>query len=164
MLDPVRHATLSRRSRDTMSEHERAERFAESPRVAVINSSEELGEMLSMVLQHVGIPTVMAYPLDFKRGRQDLAIFLTNYDPPVVVFDIAIPYAENWAFFERVRDSAAGRGRTFVVTTTNKRALEEIVGGTGAHEIIGKPYDLDAIVDAVRRALVDQQRRRRSVD
>jgi DNA-binding NtrC family response regulator len=164
MLDPVRHATLSRRSRDTMNVRDSAGRLAGTPTVAVINASEEIAEMLSMVLQHAGIPTVMAYPLDFKRGRQDLAIFLTNYDPPVVVFDIAIPYAENWAFFERVRDSAAGRGRTFIVTTTNKRALEEIVGGTGAHEIIGKPYDLDAIVDAVRRALVDQQRRGRSVD
>jgi hypothetical protein len=43
------------------------------------------------------------------------------------------------------------RGRQLVVTTTNKRALE-LVGETGAIEIIGKPYDLDHVVDAVKKA------------
>jgi DNA-binding response OmpR family regulator len=123
------------------------------PLVAVINTSEEVAELLSLVLQHDGLQTVVAYALDFKRGRQDLDTFLRNYDPPVVVYDIAIPYADNWAFFERVRASEEGRKRRFVLTTTNKRALDELVGETAAIEIIGKPFDIEEVIAAVRRAL-----------
>jgi DNA-binding response OmpR family regulator len=128
----------------------------DAPQVAVVNTSEEIGELLQLVLQHEGFRTVVAFSTDFKRGRQDLAAFPAHYDPPVVLWDIALPYADNWAFFEHVRASAAGRGRAFVLTTTNKEALEGIVGETPAHEIIGKPFDLDEIVAAVRQALWDR--------
>ena len=41
----------------------------------------------------------------------------------------------------------------FVLTTTNKPALDKLVGETEALEVIGKPYDLRQVVDAVRAAL-----------
>jgi DNA-binding NtrC family response regulator len=40
-----------------------------------------------------------------------------------------------------------------LLTTTNKDALAECVGSTEALEIVGKPYDLDELLTAVRRAL-----------
>jgi hypothetical protein len=40
-----------------------------------------------------------------------------------------------------------------VITTTNKPALESLVGENDALEIIGKPYDLARVIDAVRAAL-----------
>jgi hypothetical protein len=43
-------------------------------------------------------------------------------------------------------------GRKVVLTTTNKKRLEELVGATDAFEIVGKPYDLEMIVQAVKTA------------
>ena len=122
------------------------------PVVAVVDTSEEIVELLSQVLAQEGWCVAVAYAPDFKRGRQDLDAFLAAHDPAVVVWDIALPYEENWAFFRSVRDSTAGRACRFVLTTTNKRALEALVGPTPAHEIVGKPYDLEELVEAVRRA------------
>ena len=38
------------------------------------------------------------------------------------------------------------------MTTTHKVNLERLVGPTEAIEIIGKPYDLEEVVAAVKRA------------
>ena len=123
------------------------------PTVAVVDTSEEVADLLCQVVEEEGWRAVHAYTTDLKRGREDLAAFLAEHRPAAVIWDIALPYDENWAFFQSVRDADAGRGCRFVLTTTNKRALEALVGPTPAHELIGKPYDLDVLVAALRRAL-----------
>jgi DNA-binding response OmpR family regulator len=123
------------------------------PRVAVVNTSEEVANLLQAVLQMEGYSTARAFTLDFKTATADLNEWLADFEPKVVVWDIAIPYEENWEFFCRVSASDAAAGITFVVTTTNKQALDSLVGPTPTFEIIGKPFDLQAVIDAVRRAL-----------
>jgi len=88
----------------------------------------------------------------------DLAEFVQRHDAAVVLYDIAIPYDENWRALQERRAAPALATTPFVVTTTNQRALEGVVGPTDAVEIIGKPYDLHRIVEAVRRAAGRQAR------
>jgi DNA-binding NtrC family response regulator len=49
----------------------------------------------------------------------------------------------------------AAAGRRWVLTTTNKGALDELVGSTPALEIIGKPFDLDQMLETVKRAFAE---------
>jgi CheY-like chemotaxis protein len=126
---------------------------ATARRVAIIDSAEEVAETLQGVFTDEGWTTAIAYVVDFKRGRQDFTDFLAARDPEVIVFDIALPYAENWAYFQTLRQHPAAQGRRFVLTTTNERAVERLVGTVPIHEILGRPFDLDALVQAVRRAL-----------
>jgi DNA-binding NarL/FixJ family response regulator len=71
----------------------------------------------------------------------------------VIVYDISPPYDTNWTFLKLVRSSQPAQACRFVLTTTNKPVLDKLVGATEAIEIIGKPYDLERVVDAVRTAL-----------
>ncbi|MHB8575080.1 MAG: response regulator [Dehalococcoidia bacterium] len=121
--------------------------------VAIINTSEEVVELIRMVLEEEGFAHVAEAVLTFKRGERDVASFLATHDARVVIWDIALPYAENWAFFSQLQRDAVFRGRGVVVTTTNKRALELFVGPTPTVELVGKPFDLGELVQAVRRAL-----------
>src|SRR4051812_14157208 len=121
--------------------------------VAVVNTSEEIAEALEYILQEADWTTVRSYSVDFKRQREDLTAFLERHNPRVIVWDIAILYRENWEYFQTVRQLPAAKDRRFVLTTTNIDALESIVGHTEAIELVGKPYDLDTIVEAVRRAM-----------
>jgi DNA-binding response OmpR family regulator len=124
-----------------------------APVVAVLNSSEDIVGMLREVLQEEGFTVVTAQVPDIKAGREDVVAFLRRYDPQVVLYDISPPYEANWTFFRLVQDTEAAKGRPFVVTTTNQRALAELVGEAAVVELLGKPYDLQEVVRAVRRAL-----------
>jgi DNA-binding NtrC family response regulator len=122
--------------------------------IAVINSSDDTVDMLRVCLQQHGFTSVVtAHVPDIKQGKLDFLTFVAAHDPAVFIYDVSIPYDENWRFLQLLMSSEHMRGRTFVVTTTNKRALEQLVGPTEAFEIIGKPYDIDQIVQAVEKAL-----------
>ena len=122
--------------------------------VAVVNSSEDTVEMLRECLVHHGFTSVVtAHIHDFKTGAADFPTFLTQHDPSVLIYDISIPYEKNWTFLRLLLDSESMRGRKVVLTTTNKQRLEELVGVTEAFEIVGKPYDLDQIVAAVKASV-----------
>ena len=126
---------------------------AHDPTIAVINSNEDTTEMVRACLQDQGFTSVVvAHVTEIKRGQTDFLKFLDTHDPRIFVWDIGIPYEENWRFVQLMMSSDRMHGRKFVLTTTNKRALDAMVGKTDTIEIIGKPYDLDQIVKAVKRA------------
>ncbi|HWJ55557.1 MAG TPA: hypothetical protein VNR90_05050 [Vicinamibacterales bacterium] len=128
------------------------------PTVAVINGLQDTIDMLRFVLEDAGFRVVDTQARDVRRGEVDLAEFVQRHDAAVVLYDIAIPYDENWRALQERRAAPALATTPFVVTTTNQRALEGVVGPTDAVEIIGKPYDLHRIVEAVRRAAGRQAR------
>ena len=126
---------------------------ARKPVIAVFNSSDDTVELLRTALEAYGFQTVVGHIPDVKRGDLDLVDFIGHHTPAVIVYDISPPYDANWKFLRLIRSSESLKGRRFVLTTTNKPALDRLVGETEALEIIGKPYDLQQVIDAVRSAL-----------
>lgn len=129
---------------------------ASTPMVAVINTSDDIADLLKTVIESEGYRVVVAFVREFRDGHQDLTAFLEEHDPNVIVWDIALPYEQNWQYYQDVRRMEVMQGRTFVVTTTNKRALDSLVGPTDTCEIIGKPFDLDDVMQAIQQAAPTQ--------
>lgn len=121
--------------------------------VAVINSNKSIIDLIRLFLNDEGIPSIGGLVPDFKRGRQDWIAFLKSYNPKVIIYDIAYPYEENWKNFQLVKDSKEAEGRLFILTTTDKSALEQLVGETNTIEILGKPFDLNKVVTVVKQKL-----------
>jgi len=124
------------------------------PLVTIINTALESIELLEELLADEDIDTLSEYVHKFKRGKRDLRAFFEEHQPNAVVFDIAIPYVENWRYFQ---DQVLGLHlmpeQCFVLTTTNRTALEMLVGPTSVCEMVGRPFDLNTILDAIKRAI-----------
>ena len=126
---------------------------SERPVLGIINTSTEIRDLLTQVFEEEGFRVISAFAPEIKQGRPEIEDFLRQHTPRAVIYDIAIPYEENWRFFKTIEESEAGRLTRFVLTSINKRALEGLVGPTPTLEIIGKPFDLDRLIEAVRLAV-----------
>jgi CheY-like chemotaxis protein len=126
------------------------------PVVAVLNTSDDTVEMLRILLENEGFLVVSAHIARLRRGQATLEDHIAQHDPKVVIYDLAPPYDKSWMFLEHVRNHPSMNGRRFVLTSTNPQRVFQLAAnskGETIHEIIGKPYDLDEIVTAVKKAL-----------
>jgi DNA-binding NarL/FixJ family response regulator len=122
--------------------------------VAIFNGSDDTVDLLTCFLGEHGYVTVAGRADDVKSGVLDFVTFLATHKPDAIVWDITPPYDRNWNFFKLLRSAASMACRAVVLTTTHKQHLDELaMEDTGALEIVGKPYDLQVIVDAVVRAI-----------
>ena len=120
--------------------------------VAIVNSNDDLVAVIRDELLRAGFNVVTAHIRDIKAGRQDFSVFLESHDPTIVVYDIAVPYEDQWTLFQTLRQLPAAKGRQFVITTVNKKVMEQRVGQTDVIEIQGgHADDLDPVIDAVKR-------------
>jgi CheY-like chemotaxis protein len=124
--------------------------------VAIFNTNPEVLDLVREALQDAGYATVVAHIDDLKRGRIDMIQFVEEHKPHVIVYDVAPPYDTNWTFLRLMRNSKVMQNRAFVVTTTNKKALDDLIGPSDVVELLCKPYDLEQIVESVNRALITQ--------
>ena len=114
-------------------------------RLAVFNDSAQTLSIIAKWFEIHGYGVVTAQISMMRIAHVDVQALVATHRPDVIVFDIAMPYESNWDSLEVVRMLPKLQGIPIVVTTSNKVALESLVGPTSAMQIIGKPSDLGAL-------------------
>ena len=123
------------------------------PVVAILNSNDDLVELLRSLLDQAGFVTVTGHIDAVRRGDLDLVNFVKQHEPNVIVYDLVPPYDRSWNYLFLLRDSPPLRGRPFVLTSVNAARAREVVGSSElVYEVVGKPFDLDQVVAAVKEA------------
>ncbi len=120
---------------------------------AVFNTSPDLIELVRRAFEPAGIVVVSVLTFQIREAVVDLENFLRQHNPDVVVYDVAPPYDANWQLFLHIRSLDAMQGRKIVLTSINKKHVEKLAGRDETiYEIVGKPYDLNRLVHAVKEA------------
>jgi DNA-binding NtrC family response regulator len=123
------------------------------PVVGIINTSPDTVEMLRIVLENAGFVVVSTYTHELRGLQVDIEAIVRQYQPKLFIYDIAPPYDKNWREFLTTSSMPALKGINFIVTTTNCRHVKAVAGeDREVFEIVGKPYDLDILVAAVKEA------------
>lgn len=124
------------------------------PVVAVIDTTDAATALLCQAVAAAGCATVTARTVAFAADPGALAPFLAQSGVQAVVWSVAAPYAENWQRWQRLQAAGEFGGRSVVLITENKVALEGEVGPTPTLEVAGRAADLHALTAAVRGTLV----------
>jgi CheY-like chemotaxis protein len=111
------------------------------PDVLVVEDDADLAALVEMILADAGYPVRTA-----AEGAQALAR-VEERMPGVILLDMRMPVMNGWEFARAFADRY-GRAAPIVVVTAaeNARARAEEVGADGWIE---KPFDLQAVIDAV---------------
>jgi len=124
-----------------------------SRRVAIFNSRPDFIEALRVALEADGFTTACAHLADIQNGMLDLLAFVHRHKPELIIYDLPRPYESHWNFLRLLKETDSLKAATWVLTTTDKQALEAAVGASGVVEIIfGEPYGVTDVVTAVGKA------------
>ena len=121
--------------------------------VAVVNTNPDIVRLLRVSLERSGFVVLAIHIEDIKTASANVKAMLEEHDPRVIVYDVAPPYDQNWRFLDHLRNSTEFKGRKFVLTSVNGRAVQQIVGQTeSVYEIVGQDSDILEIVRGVKEA------------
>jgi CheY-like chemotaxis protein len=121
--------------------------------VAIFNTAQDLVDLLRHVFEQAGFVVVTLLTTQIRDGEVELETFLRQHKPHVIVYDLAPPYDANYRLFQHVCAMPAMVKTSIVLTSTSPSRAKEIAGtNEKVYEVVGKPFDLDQIIAAVRQA------------
>ena len=121
-------------------------------RLAILNDSPHVLKLLCDWFRRHGHHCATQMVAELAHAHVEVEQFIIEHKPDVVVYDVPMPYGSSWDLLDVIRSMPSLQSLPFVITTRNKRKLEEVVGRTSVIEIAGQPEDLRRLLKAVESA------------
>jgi len=123
----------------------------------LLNSQPDTITLLSDWFGALGATVHHLKSLELCHRIEESRTLLNTIRPDVILFDLSIPYSQNWECFKHLTEVGLFGASPVILTTTNRRALDQIVGATDAFEVIGTPHDLWHLQELVGWRVADRR-------
>jgi CheY-like chemotaxis protein len=111
--------------------------------VLIVDDDPDIRNILTEVLSDAGYD-VRAEPNGLMAQRAAVA------DPPdLILMDIMMPYQDGISTTRRFRDAAETETIPIILLSSSDRMCR-VARGALVQEVIGKPFDLDALIDTIQ--------------
>lgn len=117
--------------------------MAERKTVLVADDDQDLLDLVALVLRGEGYSVETA-----ADGRQALAA-VERHMPDLILLDMKMPVMNGWEFSTEFRSRYHSQAPIVVLTAAAD--ARKAAGDVGAVSWVGKPFDLDTLVKAVKR-------------
>jgi CheY-like chemotaxis protein len=114
--------------------------------VLVVEDDESIRKVITDVLEERGFRVVTA-----ANGVEALGELDTER-PDVMVLDLLMPVMHGWEFMESYAEKTGGERIPIVVVSVNP-VLPRSFSRFGVHTVVGKPFDVDDLLDSVEAAV-----------
>lgn len=128
---------------------------SERPRVLVVEDDEEISDMVTLVLEDQGCEVAAA-----EHGLAALERLHTGWRPDVILLDMRMPVMDGEAFVSVYRTEPPPHAPIIVVSAA--RDARAVAASVTADDWLAKPFDVNALVDVVRRNVPHEAARFRS--
>ena len=117
------------------------------PRILLVEDDPALRATLSEVLEERGYDVACA-----ADGRQALEALGKLPAPTVILLDLAMPVMDGWEFREAQRRDPRYAAIPTIVLSASLAADGRALDALAATDALAKPFDLDRLLAALRRA------------
>ena len=117
------------------------------PRILLGEDDAAIREALDEVLADLGYEVVSA-----PDGRGGLQLAAQQAEPCPILLDWRMPVLDGPEFLARLRELPRGKEFPVILSTADRAATDLAMGGDQVAAILSKPFDLDSLLAALRRA------------
>ena len=117
------------------------------PRILLVEDDAAIREALDEILADLGYEVVSA-----PDGRGGLQLAAQQAEPCPILLDWRMPVLDGPEFLARLRELPRGKEFPVILSTADRAATDLTIGGDQVAAILSKPFDLDSLLAALRRA------------
>ena len=119
-------------------------------RVLIVDDSEDMRILLEQILEEEEAFYILEFALDGRQALQKAEIF----QPDLILLDMSLPGMSGWEVLPQLRH-IPGLAQTSVIAVTAhvSKADQERALALGCAAHLGKPFDIEAVVDVINRVL-----------
>ena len=124
------------------------------PRIAVLDDSDELAELLRELLEDIE-----GYGVDVHTSWTDGAGFVKERQPDLVLLDVLFDSEQQgWLVLLQIKEDPATQHIPLIVCSGDRASLQDYQALLKEYGVpaIEKPFDVDELLDLIKQALSDQ--------